>query len=130
MSGLAGGLRLLAACAGDGGRWQEVTWQWQHTELAGQVVLAPRQGHVYTLRFAANGRLSGRADCNHLGGRYRLSGDRLALEDLATTRAWCGESSRDQAWLADLQEVIRLRQEQDRLLLETADRKIWFRSLH
>ena len=128
VSGLTGALLLLlAGCAGDATRWQDVTWQWQHTLRAGQVVLAPRPGHVYTLRFAADGRLSGQVDCNRLGGRYRLSGDRFALEELISTRAWCGESSRDQAWMADLEAVTRLQQERGRLRLETPDRTMWFR---
>ena len=49
------------------------------------------------------GRVSASAGCNQMGGTYRLDGDRLVVEGLATTDMGCDPTRHDQdAWLATL----------------------------
>ena len=55
---------------------------------AGAVVVSPPAG-TFTLRFAEEGRLEVRADCNGCGGTYSLTGGRLSVSPLACTRAFC-----------------------------------------
>ena len=45
----------------------------------------------YALRFDRNGGVGGRFGCNAMGGQYRLSGDLLAVSDLASTLMGCPE---------------------------------------
>ena len=45
----------------------------------------------YALRFDRSGGVGGRFGCNAMGGRYRLTGDRLTVNDLASTLMGCPE---------------------------------------
>ena len=47
-------------------------------------------GGEYFIEFGAD-RLSGRAGCNRFSGTYSITGDRLAVGPLATTRMACPE---------------------------------------
>jgi heat shock protein HslJ len=49
----------------------------------------------YTVRFAANGDLAVRSDCNSCGGTYTASGSSLRTSGLACTEAFCGDTSFD-----------------------------------
>lgn len=53
----------------------------------------------YTVEFKDGGRLAARADCNQCSGTYSISGDSLTVGALACTRAFCGSSSYDVAFL-------------------------------
>lgn len=65
------------------------TAQWQLVELAGQPVVAVGGEPAPHLQFAPGGALKGTTGCDELGGRYRLRGDRLTLEDVRTSEAAC-----------------------------------------
>lgn len=65
-----------------------VSWRLQSLQRAdGSVVLPPAA--TFTLRFAEEGRLEIRADCNGCGGTYRLTGAALSVSPLACTRVFC-----------------------------------------
>lgn len=48
------------------------------------------------LVFGADGRLSGHTSCNAMNGPYTLTGDRLQVGTIVTTRMACGELAREQ----------------------------------
>lgn len=45
----------------------------------------------YSIRFDRSGGLGARFGCNHMGGRYRLTGSTLTVSDMATTLMGCPE---------------------------------------
>lgn len=45
----------------------------------------------YAIRFEQSGGVGARFGCNAMGGRYRMSGDRLTVSDLASTLMGCPE---------------------------------------
>lgn len=45
----------------------------------------------YSMRFMEDGSFGARFGCNHMGGRYRVTGSTLALSDVATTLIGCPE---------------------------------------
>src|SRR5687768_1604961 len=65
-----------------------VSWRLQSLQRAdGSVVIPPPA--TFTLRFADQGRLEVRADCNGCGGAYQLTGEDLSVGTLACTRVFC-----------------------------------------
>ena len=71
-----------------------VTWQLKQLQRAGALAVTPPAGSFF-LRFADQGRVDVRADCNACGGTYTLTGARLTLGPLACTRAFCPSSPFD-----------------------------------
>lgn len=71
----------LADLAGTG--WRVVAVNQQLTPPAGD----------YSMRFDRSGGVGVRLGCNHMGGRYRVSGGSLLFSDLATTLIGCPEPS-------------------------------------
>ncbi len=64
-----------------------------HALVAGSTIRLTFQG----------GRLSANAGCNSMSGTYRISADRLVVEQLATTQMGCDAPLMDQdRWVADL----------------------------
>lgn len=45
----------------------------------------------YSMRFDSSGGVGARFGCNHMGGRYRLTGSTLVISDMATTLMGCPE---------------------------------------
>ncbi len=64
-----------------GTSWRVVAIDGEPTPAAGD----------YSMRFDANGGVGARFGCNSMGGRYRLVGDLLTVDDLATTLMGCPE---------------------------------------
>ena len=86
--------------------------------------VAPPGDSRPTLLFDTDGRVSGRAPCNGLSGRFALRGDELTFSDLATTRILCPPAvmQREQRFLALLGEIRRFeRPAGDTLVLHTED---------
>lgn len=57
-----------------------------------------------TLMFGVDGRISGRASCNTYGGRYRLTGESLTVDEAAVTMMACAPNldAQEQRFLAAL----------------------------
>lgn len=79
--------RRFAGCGGEpatllsGGEWRV-------DEVAGEATGSAPEA-APTLRFAADGRVSGRAGCNRFTAGYMLDGERLRIERAASTRMAC-----------------------------------------
>ena len=78
-------------------------------------------GTELTARFAANGHLSGSSGCNTFRGRYVVSGDRLSIQPLASTRRACtgplGAQAQERGYVAALESAVRFEQAGSRLTL-------------
>ncbi len=77
-----------------------------------------------TLNFWPDGRLTGRATCNNLMGQYQLSGEGLAINQLATTRMACAPAlmAQEQTVMENLQSLQRFDlSETGALLLHSAN---------
>lgn len=72
-----------------GPTWQLIALQSSEGE---RKALNPEE--VYMLSFGADGKLSGRADCNsYFGGFNAKDGGNLSVDSLGTTDVYCGEGS-------------------------------------
>jgi heat shock protein HslJ len=69
-----------------------VVWRLDALQRPDGSVINPPAG-TFTLRFAEDGRLEVRADCNGCGGGYQLSGGAVTVGILACTRAFCPASA-------------------------------------
>jgi heat shock protein HslJ len=63
--------------------------EWRVEEIAGEPAAGVPGEAAPTLRFAADGRVSGRAGCNRFTAGYTLDGERLRIERAASTRMAC-----------------------------------------
>lgn len=69
-------------------------WQLVDIQYMDDTVLKPDADGKYTLRFADDGSVSIKADCNMLGGSYTFtSPSGLEFGPLRSTMAFCGEKS-------------------------------------
>lgn len=59
---------------------------WTATEVAGR---RPDPASAPRLQFTVDGRLTGSTGCNDLGGRVRISGDRIEVGELQQTEIAC-----------------------------------------
>jgi para-nitrobenzyl esterase len=70
------------------------TWQLVRFQGGDDKVLTPDDRSKYTLTFAADGRVSGRIDCNRATGAWKSSEKgRLEFGPMAVTRAMCPPGS-------------------------------------
>lgn len=89
-----------------------------------QAVVSVLTDTQLTMSFAADGRVSGSAGCNHFMGTYTVSGSSLKLGPTATTRKLCaqpGVMEQEQQFLKALESVATIRQEGERAELRTGD---------
>jgi len=90
-----------------------------------QAVVSVLADTQLTVAFAADGRVSGSAGCNHFMGTYTASGSSLQFGPAATTRKLCaqpeGIMAQEQQFLKALESVATIRQEGERAELRTAD---------
>lgn len=89
---LAVAAMLLTGCAslllGSSPPPQDTLYDREWTVVSVDGVM-PTTGRDATLRFASDGRISGRSFCNRFTGRYSIDGGALALGQLAATRMAC-----------------------------------------
>jgi peptidyl-Lys metalloendopeptidase len=94
-------ITVLAACSCSGATALENT-AWELESLNGNAVLP---GTTITLEFSSD-QVSGSAGCNHYGGSYKASQNKLSAGDLFATEMWCqepeGVMEEEQAYLAAL----------------------------
>lgn len=57
---------------------------------------------AYTAEFSAQGEVSARADCNRCSASYSAAGTTLEIGALACTRAYCGDDSLFDDYIAAL----------------------------
>ena len=71
----------------------EGSWDLRSFQLSGGPVATVPESGFYTADFTADGRVSARADCNRCSASYSAAGMNLEIGALACTRAYCGEAS-------------------------------------
>lgn len=101
---------------------QNVLWQWTtltETDPAGQTMVPNPE--AYTIAFLDDGLVAIQADCNMVRGGYGTTdgASGVVINLGPSTRAFCGDESRDQQFLALLAEVQGAELTADGLLLST-----------
>ncbi len=99
-----------------------VEWQWASmTDSAtGEATTVATPGQ-YTLNFASDGTVSGRADCNNYTGAFTQNGDALDITLGAVTLVACEEGSMETTFRQMLDGVVAGARDGDTLTLRTAD---------
>lgn len=100
----------------------DITWQWislNETNTATRTV-NPRP-ESFTLVMEKDGTLGIYADCNLVGGTYKLRGSSLTFTLGASTLAYCGDESLDMLFTEMLGKVSGYSVEGGTLLLELED---------
>lgn len=90
------------------------SWTWLKTEYSGGNVLQPKKAGVFAIQFEES-KLSVDSDCNALGGKYEVKGERIQLGPIAGTRRYC-VGSVELPFVRDLQAVTEYEQKGDREL--------------
>jgi len=57
--------------------------------MDGPITIRPSSGQNVTLDFGSDGRVSGSTGCNSFSGRFSQSGNRVTIDNLATTTIGC-----------------------------------------
>ena len=86
----------------DPGEVMNKTWVWEKTVTPIESISVD-DSERYTIRFAENGHLEAKFDCNRGGGTYTLSEGRVSFGPLMSTRMACAEDSLDAVFMKDLQ---------------------------
>ena len=92
------------------------TWHLESLQRANGSEVTPPAG-TFTIRFADDGRLEVRADCNVCGGGYTLDGDSVGVGVLACTRAFCASAPFDTDYVTLVESAVRIEREGDTLAL-------------
>jgi heat shock protein HslJ len=116
----------LAACGGgsssSGSDITGIVWQWsamQETVPASQSVVPDPEN--YTITFNDDDTVAIKADCNNVGGNYKLDGSNLTITLGASTLMACGDASQDTIYLASLSKVNSYAVENGQLQLKFPD---------
>ena len=82
---------------------------------------APGKGATATLRFDADGRVSGKAFCNRYGARYQTDGASISFSAAMSTRMMCAPAmmAQEQRFLSLFNGYAQWRVENDTLTLTT-----------
>jgi heat shock protein HslJ len=84
-----------------------VLWMWERfSDQSGENDIVVEDPSRYTLELLPKGVFRIRADCNTGSGTYYLSGSQLTLTLGALTRAYCGDDSLHDQYLAMLKDVV------------------------
>jgi heat shock protein HslJ len=71
------------------------SWQLVSATPTGEAPVNPSEPDRFTAEFAADGRVSLRADCNRCAGGYTATTGALAVSPMACTRAYCASAPLD-----------------------------------
>lgn len=83
------------------------TWMWQKTTMKDGSVTTPKKPGVFALTFAADGKVSGKTDCNGFGGEYRVGSDGiLTFGPFMSTQMYC-EGSQEAQYSAVLAKAFK-----------------------
>jgi len=116
-----GGMADEPAAKMDVQAMQDLVWQWTGlTETQGEVTSAMEvpTPEKYTIVFQSDGLVAVQADCNQVRGAYGLTESGIAITLGPSTKAFCGEESLDQQFLALLAAVEAAENEGDGLVLK------------
>jgi heat shock protein HslJ len=80
-------------------------WKWLGSRYSDDSSVRPADPPRYVLRFAPNGRVEVRADCNRAGGHYRLAAPHLTVELTHSTLAACEPGSLETDFRKDLARI-------------------------
>jgi heat shock protein HslJ len=90
-----------------------------------QAVVSVMAGTKLTAIFGKDGHVSGSAGCNDYNGSYTVTGDKITIGPLASTRKFCddpaGVMDQEAQYLAALQSAATYKIEANKLELRTAD---------
>lgn len=98
---------------------------WVLVSLEGQNVQAPQDTRTAYIRFEENENdVSGYTGCNRLSGKYTLTGQRLQLSDLSSTRMACADMQMEEKMMEVLKRVDTYRIGGDVLTLYAGDKAV------
>lgn len=119
---------LLAGCASTAPTVDEplVNTYWKLTHLSdAPVTVVEQQREAHVVLHTDDRRVMGSTGCNRMTGRYRLEGDALSFEQLASTRRACVDGMQtEQAFLDALGRVAEWRVVGQQLTLLDADGEV------
>ena len=92
------------------------TWRLESLQRTGSAPVSPPPG-PFTLRFAEDGRLEVRADCNGCGSTFELAGSSLSVGVLACTRAFCPSAPFDTEYVTLVDEATTVERDGEALIL-------------
>lgn len=73
------------------------TWMWQKTVVGDGTVIVPKKSGVFALTLSADGKASGKTDCNGFGGEYTVGSDGiLSFGPFMSTLMYCEGSQEAQ----------------------------------
>jgi heat shock protein HslJ len=73
------------------------TWMWQKTVMRDGSVLTPKKAGIFALTLSADGKASGKTDCNGFGGEYTVGSDGiLSFGPFMSTQMYCEGSQEAQ----------------------------------
>jgi heat shock protein HslJ len=96
-----------------------ITWRLQSLQRVGTVAVSPPAGEFF-LRFADDGRLDVRADCNGCGGTYSMTIGRVSVSPLACTRAFCPSSPFDTEYVRLAEAATTVERDGEALILRSS----------
>lgn len=90
--------KLPAGSAAPGDPKQLIgTWMWQKSVMGDGSVVAPKKAGVFALMLSADGKASGKTDCNGFGGEYMVGSDGiLSFGPFMSTLMYCEGSQEGQ----------------------------------
>jgi heat shock protein HslJ len=97
-----------------------VLWRLQSLQRADASVITPPAA-TFTLRFADEGRLEIRADCNGCGGNYTLSGEAMSAGPFICTLAFCPTAPFDSEYVHLVDAATTVERNGDTLILRSPD---------
>ena len=101
------------------------SWQLVAIYSLADSVFTPRNPENYLLRFRLQNRLQIEADCNQAGATWNQDGAQLSLNELVTTRKLCPSPSLFNRYIMNLERVVSLTREENRLILQTNNEAEW-----
>lgn len=115
---------VLATLAAQSQRLAETSWHATGINTGKGSVAGLVTGTNVTMKFSADGKVSGSAGCNTFTAEYRTEGSALRFTPAAATRRMCaapGVMEQELAFFKALESVATMRMEADRLEMRTAE---------
>lgn len=77
-------------------------WKWEKTLMNDGAITTASDSSKFTVTFTDANTYNMQADCNRVNGAYEASESAITIKPGASTKAFCGENSQDQAFLRDM----------------------------